>query len=172
MRLFVSINFTPEITEKIHKCALAIGEQARSANVSRKENIHLTLAFIGETTDIAKAKKFLDAVSFSPFEITLSECGKFGRPGEDIHWIGCKKSAELCDLAYSVRDNLIKSGFDIDTKPFKPHITLARQVVSDAPVVIDVPKLSYKVEKISLMKLERINGKLTYTEIHSKKAEQ
>ena len=51
-------------------------------------------------------------------------------------------------------------------KPFKAHITLARKVEGDVPK-LKFPDAKMKVEKISLMKSARENGKLVYTEIFS-----
>jgi len=52
-------------------------------------------------------------------------------------------------------------------KPFKAHITLARKVEGDVPK-LEFPDAKMKVEKISLMKSARENGKLVYTEIFSR----
>ena len=51
-------------------------------------------------------------------------------------------------------------------KPFKAHITLARKIEGDVPK-LEFPDAKMKVEKISLMKSARENGKLVYTEIFS-----
>ena len=63
---------------------------------------------------------------------------------------------------------LDKNGLPVDKKPFSPHITIAREVVSDEPVKLNVKEVSMPVCKISLMRSDRINGKLTYTEVYGK----
>ncbi|MBQ9979617.1 MAG: RNA 2',3'-cyclic phosphodiesterase [Oscillospiraceae bacterium] len=165
MRLFVAIKFSPEVHSALTDAIYDLKTQSFGGNFTKSENLHLTLAFIGETRDVGKAKDALDAVSASQFEIKLGGRGKFG----DLYWAGLEKSPALSDIAAQVRRELVNRGFEIDTKPFKPHITLARQLRCDAPPVFDVYPASMMVEKISLMRSDRIDGRLRYTEIHSKK---
>lgn len=58
-----------------------------------------------------------------------------------------------------------KHGSDIHSnKVFFPHISLVQhpsEIVTD----IEIPEMSMRVEKIFIMKSERIDGELTYSEI-------
>lgn len=64
---------------------------------------------------------------------------------------------------------LLENGFNIEKHIFKPHITLGRRVrfynSIEKNILLDEP-LETKVNSISLMKSERINGKLIYMEIY------
>ena len=134
------------------------------ANFTRPENLHLTLAFIGETNDTEAAKRALDAVcrGAEAFKMTVGGAGNFG----DLWWTGIEKNRELESLAQSIRGALRAVGFRIDTKPFKPHITLAREMRAYGEVRLDVPLTEMVVGRVSLMRSERIGGRLVYTEIH------
>ena len=55
-----------------------------------------------------------------------------------------------------------------------PHDTVAREMIVDRRAVNMLPKVkqaAMKITRISLMKSDSIKGKLTYTEIYSKEAE-
>lgn len=174
MRLFVAINFDKATVDKLFSCGQIIRENSISANVSRRENLHLTLAFIGEVPSAKRAIDALQKVNASPFALTIKGYGEFGKGS--VCFAKIKASAELFSLAENVREKLINNKINIDTKPFKPHITLARQF--DAFPDFDKKAIektlgtqTVEITEISLMRSDRINGKLTYTELYKKPLE-
>lgn len=171
MRLFVAVNFDKDTVEHLYNSAQLIRESSVSANISRRENLHLTLAFVGEAPSAKGAVDALSAVDFAPFRLTLQGYGEFGNG--NICFAKTKPSPELTQLANTVRSNLLAKGLHIDTKPFKPHITLARQAVYTPDFHKSIMESSLgtktvEIKDISLMRSDRINGKLTYTEIYKK----
>jgi 2'-5' RNA ligase len=64
-----------------------------------------------------------------------------------------------------IADGLSSKGVDFDNRPFNPHITLGREIKHASPIIIPKQEIIYPVNRISLMKSERVSGKLTYTEI-------
>lgn len=168
MRLFVAVNFPSETVEALYEKVLCLKNQASALVPSRKENLHLTIAFIGETDVVEKAKKTIADIEHSAFEITLSGIGKFPRDAGDIYWVGLKRDeglVRLTELSADISDRLRKSGFEIEKREFSPHVTLARQVMINGEPRIKMPPHTVRVERVSLMSSERIKGKLTYTEI-------
>lgn len=164
MRLFIAVNFSDEIKEVLQNAIANLKAGNVSGNFSRPENLHLTLAFIGETNRVSDIRKIMDGVSMPPFEISTEGFGKFG----DLFWVGIKNSYELIGLAEGLKDDLRRYGFDIERRKFKPHITIVRKFVSDTAVKLNVPEVAMTVGRISLMKSERINGRLKYAEIYGK----
>lgn len=165
MRLFVAVNFDEPFKNAVLEYQSKL-KKAASGNFSRPENLHITLAFIGEVSNASSALKAVKSVSFEPFELALSKAGNFG----SLYWLGVNggKSAHgsgIYALAEKVRASLKLCGVSFDPKPFKPHITLAREVEFHAPFDAVVPQASMRVERISLMKSERINGRLVYSEL-------
>ncbi len=174
MRLFVAINFDKTTVDKLYSCCQIITENSISANISRRENLHLTLAFIGEVPSAKKAIDALHTVEVPPFELTIEGYGEFG--AGSVCFAKTKRCKELSALADKVRESLTAFGVSIDAKPFKPHITLARQF--EAFPDFDKKFISralgtqtVEVKEISLMKSERIKGRLTYTELYKKTLE-
>lgn len=216
MRLFLSIDFSDEIKNILTDAIRQLKRQSSSANFTREENLHLTLAFIGETENYDAAVRAMETIKMQPFDITVSGFGNFGElwwigidekqigkddrkkdskrfienNAEQIEKTGRKAAADknrnqraeneadktssgtsLYLLAGRIKKALRSEGFEIDRKKFKPHITIARRVKTDIPpeeIRLDVPRASMTVSGFSLMKSERINGRLTYTELYWK----
>ena len=171
MRLFVSVNFDNDTVEHLYKGAETLRQNSISANISRRENLHLTLAFIGEVPSTKQAIDALNSVEASAFSLILKGYGEFGNG--NVCFAKTEKCKELLSLADMVRSSLISRNLHIDTKPFRPHVTLARQLIPcedfDKKVMDNVLcRKNVKVDRISLMRSDRIKGKLTYTELFSK----
>lgn len=162
MRLFVAIQFSPAVRSSLLEAIAALRQQG-DGNFTRPENLHLTLAFIGETEDLAGAKAALDtSCTGGPVFLAVGGLGHFG----DLWWTGIQADSRLESLARAVQQALRARGFSIEKRPWKPHVTLVRQWRGPHPR-LTVREISMKAERVSLMKSERIHGKLTYTEIYS-----
>lgn len=182
LRLFIAVNFNNEIKEGLCKAIGELKENTRSGSFSRRENLHLTLAFIGETHYAEKVKEAMTQAVLSWQEIQESQgrgsssvklstkgMGKFrGRDG-DIVWAGLEENTALTELNKTLVKGLKFLSLPVDEKEFKPHLTLGRRVVFNNDFdmkKMDIPPMSMEVHKIELMKSERINGNLVYTSIH------
>lgn len=174
MRLFIAINFDYETKEKIKYFQNLLRKYAKLGNFTLEENLHLTLVFLGEVEQsrIPLIKKAMDDIKETKFILSFSNMGKFKRDSGDIWWIGIEKNNTLLKLQKNLSIRLSESGFIIEKRKFTPHLTLGREVVlNDIPNKSDfnnIENISAEIGKISLMKSERINGKLTYTEIYKK----
>ncbi|MFJ8236542.1 RNA 2',3'-cyclic phosphodiesterase [Ureibacillus sp. NPDC094379] len=96
------------------------------------DDYHITLAFLG----YAEEKKLQDAIetmstvlSEQPsFSLTLDQLGIFGPiKSPRIFWAGVVESEQLSEVQKKVFTQCLKLGFELDKKPFRPHITLARK---------------------------------------------
>lgn len=174
MRLFISINFNEDICNKLYDTICEIKEIAQNGNFSRKENLHVTLAFLGEVepNDIEKVKTCMDAVNAKGFDIHIGGLGRFKRYGSDIYWVGIEKSEVMSELHQLLNSELSKSGFPVEQREFKPHLTIGRKVNCDyqqaKKQIEQLGSMTQLVSKFSLMLSERKNGKLIYTELYSK----
>lgn len=164
MRLFVAINFSNEVKNGLLSAINELRTQAVSGNYTSPDNLHLTLAFIGETDKISAVRGAIDRSVVPAFEITVSGSGHFG----NLYWVGIENNPKLKALAENLQNDLRNCGFDIEERAFKPHITLARRLETSKPLSLNVKRTSMPVTRISLMKSERINGKLTYTEVYGR----
>ncbi|MBQ9536010.1 MAG: RNA 2',3'-cyclic phosphodiesterase [Clostridia bacterium] len=165
MRLFAAVLFSPRFTEAVTEVQSQLRAVCRRGNFTRLENLHLTLAFIGETDDLAGACRALETLPPRPtFEISLRGAGRF----DELHWVGLKESAPLAALADDVRCALRAAGFAIERRAFSPHITLVRQAELRSQPRLCVPPASMTVTHISLMSSLRENGRLVYDEVFTR----
>jgi len=160
MRVFVAITLSNELKKTITGTLHDLKQKGIKGNYVPVQNLHLTLAFIGETDKPGAVKEALRNVSFKPFRLSLSDMGTFG----DVLWAGVKGNQGLSAAAKSVRDALDAAGIAYDRQKFVPHITLVRKAAGNWKQVA-APKGEMTVTKISLMKSAVKNGKSIYTEI-------
>lgn len=161
MRIFIAIRFTETFKYSILDAQDGLREYGVRGNYTQPENLHLTLAFIGETERVAEIKAAVDAVKFEPFVIRTGKLGCFNGRSR-VLWLGIEGEDKVKTIAQQLRRNLDKCGIDYAKGKFSPHITLVRQP-SEMPLDVEVESESMTVSEICVMKSERINGRLVYT---------
>jgi len=169
MRLFIAVNFSNDIKNRILDVQEHLRSQSTRGNFTRPENFHLTLAFIGETPEekLETLHKIIDNISSPSFDISFNRTGCFTHSNKELWWIGAEPdelSAMKAIHSKLIRD-LLGAGFPVDSRPFNAHITLAREVKHLKPIVLTCPQIILKVNRVSLMKSEHLRGVLTYTEL-------
>ncbi len=163
MRLFIAINLSQEIKETLIDLQNDWYDLGVRGNYSSEENLHLTLAFIGECPDAAPVIDALQGVTFAPISLQLEGVGAFG----DLWWAGVTHSSALEAVAKKIRRALAEKRIPFDKKKFNPHITLLRRAsVNEIPPGSFVPA-SMTVDIISLMRSNRGKDGMIYTEVGS-----
>lgn len=122
-RLFVAISLPDPVIDAL--IDLQIG--MRGARWLPDENIHLTLAFIGEADrhGLAEIASALAGISAPKFEIRLKGCGFFGDRKPRALWVGVDVNDRLAHLQSKVEVALKRAGFALEKRKFTPHVTLA-----------------------------------------------
>ena len=169
MRLFTAICFDDETKSAIFS-AEKEAEKFAKGRFSLMENLHLTLVFIGETERAEEIKSAINEIDFPPFDIKIEGTGIFEK---GILWAGTEKNENLENLQKKVQKKLEELGFEFEEREFVPHITLARKFspeegFSSEKIEKLLPEKPVRINRLSLMKSERENGELRYTEIFSK----
>ncbi len=175
MRLFVALQLSEEMKDALCAAQDALYDCSRGGNFSRRENLHMTLAFLGECppSSVSRIRRAMEQTgqSAQPFSLTLGRMGRFRRGGSDLWWAGVQRQPALEKLALDLQNALRSEGFALEERSFAAHLTLARQV--DAPNLrpeeIPLAKCTQKVAQMSLMESTRVGGVLTYREIFSVK---
>lgn len=177
LRLFISIDFSEEIKDTLYGLAMELKKHSQKGYITKRENFHLTLAFIGETkrvqSVISAMEDTVKATYLPPFQLNTKGAGRFSGRGRDIYWIGIEENEMLNRLNAALVRELIKREFKMEERAYKPHLTLGREIVLKEDYTFGefakkVPDLSIRIDRINLMKSDRINGKLTYTTIFTK----
>ena len=166
MRLFLAIRLSEELKAALTGAQRAMYERGIRGRYTPEENLHLTLAFIGEYPDAEPVLEALDGVRFAPFPLSLEGIGCFG----DLWWAGVAESEPLAALSRRVRRALAEGEIPFDRKRFSPHITLIRKA-SKAASGIALPPAAMTVERLSLMRSDRGRNGMLYTEIGAREAE-
>ena len=170
MRLFIAINFSDATRGALIALREDLREKSTKGRFSLDENLHLTLAFLGECTIEQKeaAVWAMENVRFSPFAIEVDRIGRFRRDDCDIWWAGLRENKRLLQLQQALTKELRFCGFLLEVRKYTPHITLGRQIVTDEQAR-RIALIKEDVTQIELMESTRIDGKLTYRPIWRKK---
>ena len=168
MRLFIAVNFDEEVKARLLQCQESLRQASIHGNFTRPKNLHLTLVFLGETPPgrVRDIQRVMDCGPAGPFAPQFEGMGKFG----DTWWVGIRQNSALAGLYNHLSQGLKTAGFPIESRSFKPHLTLAREVILRPGASPEKPEpFTAQVTAMHLMKSERIGGKLTYTSIYEKK---
>ena len=130
-RIFIAIKIEPENNLlRIHSSLKAIlGDE--KINWVDPANIHLTLAFLGDTEEerikVAAIMLKQKCSSFGEFDFNLSGTGVFKDFSDPrVIWIGIENSEKLVELHDAIKTGLDDTGFKTEDRPFRPHITIGR----------------------------------------------
>jgi 2'-5' RNA ligase len=145
MRLFIGIPLAAvtaqdlavtvdRIRSAAHQSAIAEDERAAISGGLRwsgPESWHITLQFLGRTTDqqyeclTARLRELL----CPPVSIDFDSMGFFDRAG--VFYSGIQATNELRALQQSVTAATAHCGFVPESRPYHPHVTLARRKGKD-----------------------------------------
>ena len=169
MRLFIAI----QLNEAMRQLATAVQVTFRQfgvrGNYTPTENLHLTLAFIGEYSGPDEVLDALENISFAPFTITMDKVGSF----DELWWTGFEENEELEALVRKLRRALADAGIPLDRKKFKPHVTILRKPDYTKGRIshMSIEPAGMVVERISLMQSTRGKNGMIYTELGSVSAQ-
>ena len=167
MRLFIAIKLSDAMKDSLIRLENTLYDRGVRGNYTSEENLHLTLAFIGEYPDCEPVLDALSSVAFSPFELRLEGMGRFG----DLWWAGMRDSAPLTAIVRRIRRALAENDIPFDRKRFSPHITLIRKAAGEMPGT-SPETVSMQVDTISLMRSERGRNGMIYTELGTLEADE
>ena len=164
MRIFIALQFEETFRQALLDIQRALKSCGIKGNYTKPENLHLTLAFIGEYGNPQNILDALDDIVFDPFELSLNGIGRF----ETILWAGLSASEQLSQNVKRIRRALAEQGIPFDRKKFMPHITLIRQYYltrgTEFPDIV-IPYPRTKISDFSVMRSERGKNGMIYTEI-------
>ncbi|MEK7482455.1 MAG: RNA 2',3'-cyclic phosphodiesterase [Patescibacteria group bacterium] len=188
-RLFMAINLPEniknELAENINEISdlFPEGMGREVATWVRKDNLHITLLFIGDTRDedIPAVLELVNEVAkkHSPFEIQLERIcyGPDKKIPPRLIWLELAENKQLSAMTNELKERAGERGLlrKFEDRPFSPHITLARikewqwrKIEPEERPDIDRDiSLSFKVESIDLMESVLKRGGAEYTVLKS-----
>ena len=176
MRLFIAVFLSKEVKMELQRLQEQLRLQAYKGSFTRPENVHLTLVFLGETPEekLASLYQIIQGIKTPAFEIAFNRTGCFTHSHKELWWIGADPNDPKLPLLGLIHTQLIsrleQEGFPVDKRPFNAHITLGREIRHSEPITLNCQEIRVKVDRVSLVKSERIGGVLTYTELFGQNA--
>lgn len=164
MRLFIAIQFEENMIDALTDFQEDLRGKGVTGNYTRRENLHITLAFIGDYGNPDEVLDAMEQVDFQPFGISLEGVGSFG----DLFWAGIAENPELAGYVKRLRREMSARGIPYDKKRFSPHITLIRKASyrhGEQIPASDPPKGTMTATRVSLMRSDRGKQGMIYTEV-------
>jgi 2'-5' RNA ligase len=99
-----------------------------SGKLTRTESIHLTLAVLGDVTldRLAVATEAATGVWLDSFSLCVDQAGCWRHNG--VGWVAPSRVPQaLLALVQGLEGRLRDAGFELDDRPYSPHITLVRK---------------------------------------------
>ena len=128
MRLFIAIGLDDPVKDLLCRAQRQLKRQALGGRFSRRESLHLTLAFLGEAPDIRRAAIALDQIQAAPFSLAVQGLGYFPSAEGQTWWMGTAPCPPLAALHRQLCRQLRAQGFSLEDRPFRPHLTLGRGI--------------------------------------------
>ncbi len=114
-------------------------------------NLHLTLVFLGSVSSPVRQclEQAVTDIHTEPFTLVLDHVGYWRKP--QVLWLGCSSMpAPLILLVRALSAKAADCGVTPDTRPYQPHLTVARKVRSDPGNILPAPLL-WPVERFALV---------------------
>ncbi|MDM5156868.1 RNA 2',3'-cyclic phosphodiesterase [Bacillus sp. DX1.1] len=128
---FVAVTLPQHIKEMLGSFKEEMKGELPFRSWVHQEDYHITLAFLGSASadQLAGVERSLQQlISTETFSLTLQGFSTFGvaeRPR--VFWAGVKENSALFQLQKQVHTMCERNGFTLETRPYHPHITVARK---------------------------------------------
>jgi 2'-5' RNA ligase len=131
VRLFLAINLTPQVRREVAAATAALRQCVPQASWVDEPRLHLTLKFLGEQPEdrIDEIQAAAARVAGRHRELVMALGGVGAFPNfrrARVVWMGVEQDPRLELLHHDVEIACERLGFEVDGRPFRPHLTLAR----------------------------------------------
>lgn len=126
-------------------------------------NLHITLAYLGETApwQLEQLLATAEAAMPSPIELTLDHMGYWPKP--KVVWLG---ASTIPDTLVSLAGYLGRTAGSLrlqrDKRPYQPHLTLARKISQPPPAPAEAPQFQLRFTDFVLMESCRSAAGVSY----------
>jgi RNA 2',3'-cyclic 3'-phosphodiesterase len=131
MRLFFAIELGESILDLLERETAPLRDEAPDLSWTSREKRHLTLKFLGDVSDDG-ASRLIDAAERAAarhraMEMAIGGIGAFPNfRRARVVWIGVEQEPRLELLHHDLEIECERVGFEVEGRPFRPHVTLAR----------------------------------------------
>lgn len=131
VRTFIAVDTDPAVRKELTKLQQRVKRAHADVKWVKPENIHLTLAFLGNVPidQIRPLEAAMDSnlQGQDKFILTFAGTGSFGKPHHPhVVWAGINDSPRLMELQRKIVAALQEANIVFDEKSFSPHLTIGR----------------------------------------------
>lgn len=162
MRLF----FALRPPDGVRRAAAALQRRLMASGPARavpEANFHVTLAFLGNVDSAGREAAERVAGPLPALTLRLDRLGVF--PGAGVVWLGCSSvPGLLLRFQTELAAALEAAGFELDRRPWRPHLTLYRKMRT-GPATIGFDAIEWPLDGWSLMQSRSGRRGVEYREI-------
>ncbi|MFS0780508.1 RNA 2',3'-cyclic phosphodiesterase [Bacillus sp. 1P06AnD] len=135
---FIALALPDEAKAFLHSRSGLLKESFSFRKWVAEEDYHITLSFLG-ASDTNKWQACMGKVAqavkhMQPFTVHVSSINTFGRAEQPrILWYEPEIVPSIYPIQKQITDICIENGFHVSTKPYTPHITLAKNYKGEIP---------------------------------------
>jgi len=167
-RLFLAINLPIEIKAHLSDLVLKLHKANKNKPIKwvEKDNFHLTLHFLGDVPEenIEKINQTLEPIiarySILNFQLSDSINAFPDLNNPKVIFLEMKElnDGRTIKLQKEIGESLEKSNFEIDTRPFRLHLTLGRVKFTTS---LQIPDLQFPISNFQIQSIDLMESNLT-----------
>lgn len=161
-RAFFAIDLPDELKAKIFGLIKLLQQKNPGKNIvwTKADSLHITLKFLGDILPQQYEQflpKVIDAISQVPkFTLAFTKIRLFPtKRAPRVIALLPSPIEQLVALAYKIEEQVVRYGVSAETRPFKPHLTVAR--IKQRPGKNEfghLPALAFEVKELTLFRSE------------------
>lgn len=173
MRVFVALDVPQRTKDNLERSSAQFADFSTGGNYIPKQNYHITLHFLGEVaeSDLIYIQSAMDAVKDLPApELSVNKFVDM-RSGDVVCAKFCA-NAELSAIHEQLGARLEQSGFAVEHRAYRPHVTVIRKArfslpFSEVVKSVDVYNMPFVASGLVLYESKLSHNGATYTELYS-----
>lgn len=174
MRLFIGIKLDEIALKKVLAIMDSLYQNGIRGNFTNKNNIHLTLSFLGEINE-NNVSEIINIINDEEIKEIINKIENLHitkmKPLKDMIVLELELTKSLEQLQKTLTKKLKNKGYRLEDRSYYPHITLVRQYTKSSNdmyitnIVKDVDIFS-TVTKVILFESKRIRKDLIYISLN------
>jgi len=150
---FLGIPLPNDIKAHLHELSKRFKADLDYGYWTDEADYHITLLFLGDAkpSQLEALKRSLHAKTgqMAGGDIKLKGFGTFGKKEQPrVLWMGIDYDRHLTELYEAAKESVASSGFTVDARPYRPHITIAKKWRSPSRIA-DIESLFPSFEPLS-----------------------
>jgi RNA 2',3'-cyclic 3'-phosphodiesterase len=131
MRAFVALNLPPARREQLHQSLATLRRSGQPLRWAESDALHLTLKFLGDIdgSEVARIEDAMGTIARQHQPVALQIRGLGAFPSlrrTSVLWLGVHPDQRLMSMQAELELAFSRLGYARETRPFRPHVTVAR----------------------------------------------